>query len=402
MAAETKAAEKAPETSSSLLSDEMLERFWERAPGYDAENRFFDEDFAELKEAGYLTLAVPKELGGRGLNLAESCREQRRLAYYAAPTALALNMHLYWTGVAADLWRAGDRSLEWLLKATAAGEVFAAGHAESGNDVPLLYSTTRAEKVKGGYRFTGRKSFGSLTPVWTYLGLHGTDTSDPKAPKIVHAFMPRDTDGARITETWDVLGMRATRSDDTALDGAFVPDRLIARVVPAGAAGVDPFVLSVFAWGPLGFGNIYYGLARRVFDLTVARLKKKTSVALTRTMAYHAEVQHTVGEMALALQPIEPLLESVAEDWSRGVDHGAHWPAKLVGAKYWAVENGWRVVDQAIDVAGGFGIFRKAGLERLFRDARLGRIHPANSFLTHEFAAKTALGIDFDESPRWG
>ena len=60
------------------------------------------------------------------------------------------------------------------------------------------------------------------------------------------------------------------------------------------------------------------------------------------------------------------------------------------------------MVDQALDVAGGFGIFRKAGLERLFRDARLGRVHPANSFLTHEFAAKTALQIDFDETPRWG
>jgi alkylation response protein AidB-like acyl-CoA dehydrogenase len=41
-------------------------------------------------------------------------------------------------------------------------------------------------------------------------------------------------------------------------------------------------------------------------------------------------------------------------------------------------------------------------LERLFRDARLGRIHPANSFLTHEFVAKTALGINPDEQPRWG
>ena len=56
-------------------------------------------------------------------------------------------MHLYWTGVATDLWRAGDKSLEWLLKGAVAGEVFAAGHAETGNDLPLLYSTTRAERV---------------------------------------------------------------------------------------------------------------------------------------------------------------------------------------------------------------------------------------------------------------
>lgn len=221
------------------LTQDMLERFAARAPQYDRENRFFTEDFEELRQSGYLLLAVPVELGGYGLSLVEVVRQQRRLAYYAAPTALAINMHLYWTGIAADLLRAGDTSLAWLLKEAANGEVFAAGHAESGNDIPVLLSTTKAERVAGGYRFSGRKSFGSLSPVWTYLGLHGMDTSDPAAPKIVHAFMHRDTEGFRIEETWDVLGMRATRSDDTILDGAFVPDRYIARVVPPGAAGVD-------------------------------------------------------------------------------------------------------------------------------------------------------------------
>jgi hypothetical protein len=61
-------------------------------------------------------------------------------------------------------------------------EVFAAGHAEAGNDMPLPYSTMQAERVDGDYCFTGRKAFGSLTLVWTYLGIHGMDTSDPAAP----------------------------------------------------------------------------------------------------------------------------------------------------------------------------------------------------------------------------
>ena len=341
-------------------------------------------------------------MGGFGLTLEEVVREQRRLAYHAAPTALAVNMHLYWTGLAADLWRAGDTSLTWLLQEAARGQVFAAGHAESGNDIPVLLSTTKAERVDGGYKFTGRKGFGSLTPVWTYLGLHGMDTSDPAQPKIVHAFMPRDTKGYRIEETWDVLGMRATRSDDTILEGAVVPDRYVARVVPAGAAGIDAFILGVFAWALLGFGNIYYALARKALDLTVETVKSKKSIGLSRSMAYHAEVQHRVAEMGLALEGIEPHLERIAGDWSSGVNHGAAWPAKIFAAKYHAVEDAWRIVDQALDVAGGFGIFRRSPLEQLFRDARLGRIHPANSMLTHEIMAKTLLGISPDETPRWG
>jgi len=390
------------QTAQTVLTDDMLARFSKRAPQYDRDNVFFSDDFEELREAGYLRLAVPTELGGAGLSLAGVAQQQRRLGYHAAPTALAINMHLYWTGTAADLWRAGDLSQLWLLEAAAAGQVFAAGHAESGNDIPVLLSTTKAQRVEGGYRFTGRKSFGSLSPVWTYLGIHGMDTADPSAPKIVHAFMPRDTQGYRIEQTWDVLGMRATRSDDTILDGVFVPDRYVVRVVPAGAAGIDPFVLGLFAWALLGFGNIYYGLARRALDVTIEAVKSKRSIGLTRSMAYHAELQHRIAQMGLAFESIGPHLDRVADDWSNGVDHGGRWPAKIFAAKYHAVEESWRIVDLALEVAGGFGIFRRSGLEQLFRDARLGRIHPANSMLTHEIVAKTLLGISPDETPRWG
>src|SRR5258708_5552694 len=105
------------------------------------------------------------------------------------------------------------------------------------------------------------------------------DASDPDAPKIVHAFLPRDTPDYQIKETWDTMGMRATRSDDTVLDGAFVPDRYIARVVPTGFAGADLFVLSIFAWAEPTFSNVYIGIAQRARDLAIAGVQKKTSVA---------------------------------------------------------------------------------------------------------------------------
>jgi alkylation response protein AidB-like acyl-CoA dehydrogenase len=119
-------------------------------------------------------------------------------------------------------------------------------------------------------------------------------------------------------------------------------------------------------------------------------------------MAYHPEIQHMAAGMMLDLDPIGPYLDRVAADWSDGVDHGAAWPAKIVAAKYHAVEACWRIVDRAMDVSGGAGMFRGNELERLFRDARCGRFHPANSALTHEIVGKTALGIDLGEQPRWG
>jgi alkylation response protein AidB-like acyl-CoA dehydrogenase len=385
----------------SVLTTEILDRCAARAAGYDRDNRFFQEDFDELKAAGYLRLAVPQAFGGAGFTLAEVCREQARLAYAAPATALAVNMHLYWTGIAADLYRAGDHALDWILKEAAAGEVFAAGHGERGNDLPVLASSARAERVSGGYTFTGHKIFGSLTPVWTRLGIHAMDLSDPANPMIVHAFMPRDTAGYEIVETWDTLGMRATRSDDTILKGAVVPDRYIARVVPAGFAGADLFVLGIFVWAEPTFGSIYTALAQRARDIAVAGVQQKTSVALGgRSMAWHPMIQYAVAEMDIELDAIRSHIERVAADWSAGVNHGGLWPAKLVSAKYRAVEGAKRVVDLAMDVSGGTGMFRKNELERLYRDVRCGGFHPANSAIAHEVVGKTALGV-LGEAVRW-
>jgi alkylation response protein AidB-like acyl-CoA dehydrogenase len=389
-------------STATLVPDTLLEACRRRAAGYDRDNTFCQEDFDELKAAGYLKMAVPRELGGLGFTLADVARETRRLASYAPATALCINMHNYWVGDAADVWRSGDKSLEWVLKEAAAGEVFAAGHAESGNETSILMSVTKAEKVPGGYRFTGRKSFGSLSPVWTRFGLHGMDTSDPAVPKVVHGFLPRNSDGVTIKETWDTLGMRATRSDDTILEGAFVPDKYIARVVPAGFSGADNFVLGIFAWALINFGNVYYGLAQRVVELALEQVKGKSSLGLTRSMAHHPHVQHHVAEMVMELEAIGAQLETVARDWSTGVDHGMAWPIKIVAAKYRAVEGAWSIVDRAMEVSGGFGMFKKSELERLFRDARAGRFHPANSSLSHEVVGKMALGINPDEMPRWG
>jgi alkylation response protein AidB-like acyl-CoA dehydrogenase len=373
-----------------------------RAAHYDANNLFFQEDFDELKEAGYLLIAVPEEFGGYGMQMDEVEVLTRKLAYHAAPTALALNMHIYWTGLIADLYRNGDESMNWVLQEAGLGKVFAAGHGESGNDIPVLYSTCKAEKFDGGYKFTGHKMFGSLTPVWDYLGFHGQDNSDSNNPMIIHAFLPRDFENFEIKETWDdVLGMRATRSDDTLINGVIIPEKYIVRKVPAGFKGIDGFVLGIFSWALIGFGNVYYAIAQRVVDMVLETVHKKKSMSLGRpSMAYHSGIQHDIAEIILELEGIGPHLDTIAREWTEGKDYGAAWGVKIFAAKYHAVEGSWRIVDKAMDIMGGFGISRKSGFERLYRDARLGRIHPSNSYITREVLAKGMLGLDLDELPR--
>lgn len=387
-------------TRPGLPDDETLAGFRSRARIADERNEYFHEDLAVLRDIGYLAAAVPEELGGWGSDLATLGATQRRLAAYAPATALAMSMHHYWVGIAVEYERAGDPSLRWILERAAAGDVFAAGHAEAGNDSPVVMSTATAEKVDGGYRFNGYKMFGSNGPVWSFLGAHALDASDPDHPVIVHGFVARDTPGVSVIPNWDTLGMRPSQSYDTALEDVFVPDERIGAVTPAG----DPsplFVAAMQLWFVGLVGNVYLGIADRAVDLAVASATTKQSVAIPRgTYAHNPMIQHQVSEMFLEVDGAGATVDRLTADWVAAVDHGALWGPKILGAKWRAVEATKRVVDLALDVSGGGGMMRGNELERLYRDARCGGFHPANDALVHELVGKILLGVD-PAGPRW-
>ena len=382
------------------LPADMLLRFRERAGELDRTNAYFHEDLAELRSVGYLAAAVPVHHGGWGLDLDELAQSQRRLARHAPATALAMTMHHYWIGIATQLERWGDTSLTWMLEAAAAGQVFAAGHAEAGNDIPVLLSTCVAERVEGGYRLTGRKQFGSNGPVWSFLGAHAIDTAAPDGPQIVHAMVARDSDGVTVVETWDTLGMRPTQSHDTVLDGVFVPDAMVGCVTPAGDNSA-PYVIAMNMWALPLIANVYLGIAERAVELAVDSATRKQSIGIARgAYAYHPMVQHQIAEMYLELDAAQATVDRFVDDWLAGADHGERWGAKLFSMKWRAVEAAKRVVDTALDVTGGGGMFKGSELERLYRDVRCGGFHPGNDALTHEMVGKIVLGIAA-EQPRW-
>ena len=161
--------------------------------------------------------------------------------------------------------------------------------------------------------------------------------------------------------------MRATESNDTILDHTFIPDEYVALVCPAGFGGAGLFQVAIFAWGLLGFATVYRSIAQRAYDETVRRMHRRTSVALTRSMAYHPGVQHEVAEMRIALEAIDGYLGRVIDDWSNHVDHGMEWPLKILAAKYFTVNQAWQVVDSALDLSGGSGIFTRDRMQQLFR-----------------------------------
>ncbi|MET0590985.1 MAG: acyl-CoA dehydrogenase family protein [Naasia sp.] len=375
-----------------ILSDELLELFRSRAAGYDAANTFFQDDFDDLVRVGYLKALVPEAQGGAGLTLAELAAEQRRLAAAAPATALGINMHLVWTSVARVVQARGFDFLDGVLHDASRGEVFAFAISEAGNDLVLFGSRTRAERdADGGYRYTGTKIFTSLSPVWTRLSVFGVDDSGSD-PALVHGFLRRDADGHRSVDDWDTVGMRATQSRTTILDGARVRPEDVVRRLPVGPSA-DPLVFGIFASFEILLAAVYTGIGDRALQLAVANATRRTSMKNGgASYAQDPDIRWRVAHAAIAQDSLGPQLTSLATDVDSLVDHGAMWFAKLVGLKVRATETARDVVDAAIRVSGGSSYSSSSELGRLYRDVLAGMFHPSDDESAHSTVANAWLG----------
>ena len=381
-------------TPEEILPDKLLEQIRGRAAGYDRDNAFFHEDLQDLAAAGYLKLFVPAADGGAGLGLEAAAQCQRRLATAAPATALAVNMHLVWTGVAHVLSARGDESLDFVLKEAANGEIFAFGNSEAGNDSVLFDSRTTAETLPdGGYSFTGTKIFTSLSPAWTRLGIFGKDLSGRDGEgELVHGFITRDMPGYRILDDWDTLGMRSSQSCTTVLDGVRVPPERIFRKIPVGPSR-DPLIFAIFACFETLLAAVYTGLGERALAVGVENAKRRTSFKNGgRSYAQDPDIRWKVADAAMAMENLYPQLRTVAADVDALVDHGPQWFPKLVGLKVNATETARRVVDLAIRASGGSSYFRGSELERLYRDVLAGLFHPSDDESAHNTVANAWLG----------
>lgn len=374
-----------------LLPAALLERFRARAAGYDARNEFCQEDFDELAACGYLRLFCSENDGGAAVGMADAVACQRRLAAAAPATALAVNMHLVWTAVATLLKQRGDDSLGFILTEAAAGEVFAFGLSEPGNDAVLFDSNTVAERqADGGYAFTGTKIFTSLSPVWTRLGVFGKSVNGGN-DQLVHGFITRGSAGTDIIEDWNTIGMRATQSHTTRLNGVVVPPERIFRHLPVGP-NPDPLVFAIFAAFEMLISAVYAGLADRALELAAEAPLHRAPGMDGLPVASRPGVRTAVADAAMKWEALDAHIRTRAADLDNGVDHGGLWFAKLVTIKVHATGAARELVDAAVSLSGGRGYFSDSEVSRLSRDVAAGSFHPSSLESARRTVANAWLG----------
>jgi alkylation response protein AidB-like acyl-CoA dehydrogenase len=351
--------------------------FAQRAKESVDEDQFVADNYALLKSAGLVEAGVPKELGGGGAGIDELATMLRTLAYHCGSTALAFSMHTH--QVAIPAWRWSNQkvaAVEPLLKRVAAERIVLL--SSGGSD--WIAGSGKAEKVEGGYKITARKIFSSGAPAGDLMMTGAIYEEEGKPPMVLHFGVPMNSPKVNVLDTWRTLGMRSTGSHDVMIDGHVVPDAAVSLSRKAGEWHPLFQIIATIAF-PLIY-SVYLGVAESARDIALDLARHKRS--------HHAlELAGRMDtELAGARLACDFMLDAI-----RKSAPSAQTVNQVMTGKELVTRHAIATVELAMELAGGAGFYRAAGLERRFRDIQAARYHPLQSGPQAEYAGAMAMGL---------
>jgi alkylation response protein AidB-like acyl-CoA dehydrogenase len=362
------------------IASRLASGFAANATKADEDDRFVADNYKALKSAGLVEAAVPVELGGRGAEIAELSDMIRIVAQACGSTGLAFSMHTHQVAIPAWRWRHQKvAAVEPLLKRVAAERIVLL--SSGGSD--WIGGSGKAEKVDGGYRITARKVFTSGAEAGDILMTGAILDGDPA--KVLHFGVPMKASEVTVVDTWHTLGMRGTGSNDVAIDGLVIPEANVALARNAGEWHPLFQIISTIAF-PLIYAA-YLGVAESARDIAIDLAKKKPANPHAINLAGRMDTSLRAAQLAhrhmvATVEKNAPSADSVNEIMM----------GRALVAKH-AIE----AVELAMELAGGAGFFRAAGLERRFRDVQGARFHPLQQGPQAAYAGSMALGLPIDK-----
>ncbi|HVG50860.1 MAG TPA: acyl-CoA dehydrogenase family protein [Xanthobacteraceae bacterium] len=358
--------------------------FAKRANETTDEDKFVADNYALLKSSGLVEAGVPAELGGGGASIDELSAMLRTLAHHCGSTALAFSMHTHQVAIPAWRWthqKAAAPVLEPLLKRIAKERIILL--SSGGSD--WLQGSGKAEKVEGGFKITGRKVFSSGAPAGDLLMTGAILEADGEPPMVLHFGIPMNSPNVKVLDTWRTLGMRSTGSHDIQIDGHVVPDAGVSVKRKAGEWHPLFHIIATIAF-PLVY-SVYVGVAESARDIAIGLAKRKQPNHHTLSLAGRMETELTGAQIAL-----ESMLAAVRLN----APSAATINQVMIG-KQLVTTHAIAAVELAMELAGGAGFYRAAGLERRFRDIQAARYHPLQAGPQAEYAGAMALGQPVDK-----
>jgi len=323
-----------------------------------------------LRESGLLRMTTPRSLGGLESDPITRVLVAEEIGRHDSAAAWTLENPLDW---AFFCCRLPDEGVE---------EIY-----DTGPDVLIAAQFGRplsATSTAGGYRVSGRAPFVSNCYDANWISstvIVDADQHRDGEPEVRMVYFPREQ--CAIIDTWDVMGMRGTGSNDISVSGVYVPASRTFPMVPEFTPGSHYrgplYRLPVVGAAASGIPTPMLGVARRALDEVTELAVTKTPVASSALLRERASAQLKLGQAEAILRSGRLLLlDTMGAAWQRCLDgepHSLEQRAELLLAMAHAMSSAVQAVDLACSIAGTTAFRATNPLERCFRDTQTMRHH---------------------------
>lgn len=365
--------------------DRLLPNFSSRAFHLDETRGFPFENVKELQEFEYTKLTLPKAFGGSEQGLYEFLLCQERIAEHCAPTALSIGWHVGTVLQLRDKQRGWNKDvLHEAFDKIGKGALInrAASEPQTGSPTRGGRPSTIAIKENGKWVINGRKNYTSLAPA---LDLFLVSAWVPEENQLGWFLIERDTSGVSIEQTWNVMSMQGTASEDLVLENVKIEEKYHVESGPKKPNLDDAWLLHIPA--------CYIGIAKASRDYAVHFAKTHAPNSIKGTISELPSVQNKIGQIELELIQSRYFLYGVAAQWVDYPERHKELQPQLAGVKNAVTNAAISIVDQSMRVVGALSLQRSNPLQRYYRDVRAGLHNPPMDDATITLLAKKALNI---------
>lgn len=365
--------------------EELEDKFKSKSADIDENSIFPKENVEDLLKLGYASLTLPESYGGKGFSVYDMVLSQEILASFDANTALSVGWSL---GVVGELYQKKlwtQERLDFFATEVLNGALInrSVSEAQTGSPTRGGRPGTTAIKKGDSWVLNGRKIFTTASPVLSYFL---TSAWIEEEERIGFFLIPRDTEGLSIEETWDVVSMRGTSSNDLVLSNVTVHKSNLVELPEFASGGkINGWLLHIPA--------TYLGIAQAARDYAVHFANTHSPNSLNGSIAQLPNVQQLLGEIDLELTKARLVIYGVASAYDNESTKELLTNEVSV-AKHIVTNSAITIVDKAMRLVGAKSLQRTNPLQRYYRDVRAGLHNPPMDDMTIKKLALTALEED--------
>jgi butyryl-CoA dehydrogenase/short/branched chain acyl-CoA dehydrogenase len=351
-----------------------------RSARMDREGRLDPELLREIFDLGLMGIEIPQERGGAGASFFAAVLAVEELSRVDPAVALVVDVQNTLVNNCLARWGTAEQKERYqprLARDTVGA--YALSEAESGSDAFAL--RTRAVEERSGWRLNGRKmwcSNGGEAEIFVVFA-----TVDPELGyRGITAFLvERSFPGFRVGKREDKLGIRASSTCELLLDDCQVPRENVLGDIGRGYK----VAIETLNEGRIGIGAQMVGLAQGALEHAVAYARERRQFG--RPIVEFQALQFQLARMATEIEAARLLVYNAA----RLRDAGEPFVKAAAMAKLAASEVAERAASLAVEILGGVGFTKEFPVEKLYRDAKIGKIYEGTSNMQLQTIARELL-----------